>query len=106
MTPFGFRFVKVFGPKMMSLDEMAGLVFSPQPYPMLPPIYQPVQLKTGIKAGALTGGLLKSAASAGPARSSVAPTKPSTFFMPISHPIMDDTSNSVAPSCRIVGQIM
>src|SRR5215470_14610498 len=100
MKPFGFRLGNDPGSKMKSGEEMLGLVLSPHPYPMLPPIYQPVQLKTGIKAGALIGGLLKSAASAGPASSSAAPTKPSTFLMLISHP-RSGLTRQTQPSRRI-----
>src|SRR5215471_5577641 len=82
MTPFGDRFENVFGPKRMLVVVMLGLVFSPQPYPMLPPMYQPVQVNTGANiGGALLIGLLKSAASAGPAASDAIPITPSNFLI-------------------------
>src|SRR5262245_38194521 len=38
---------------LQKLEEMSGSVLWPEPNPALVPIYQPVQVNTGAKAGAL-----------------------------------------------------
>src|SRR5262245_33030726 len=104
MKPFGDRLGNTFPPaarkraKPTSVAEMLGFVLDPQPYPALPPIYQPVQLNTGVKGGALetSVGLSESAASAAPANSNAAATKPSTFVMQTSAAVTNSQQSRVA----------